>query len=794
MHGAALNGLYYGKPIDLSNNFGYLVDKYHRQYLQATVFKSDTKPFERYYVQETHTTTTTEYTANGLGQDAVLRGISKDEEYRLKQGEYLLINYTSSTSTEGDKKTVINEVYSWDRRDDKGNIIGTIIKPNFELIDSDTYRSTHAWNKTSGFDFSDTAITQPQGMFTMGTDQQIEIREVVNVTLDNEQTNIYWERNDEVVGANDRIIFNFDEDPVVYNGNPVYTAYTLKDGEYFYYTNKDKTDIAYYGSGTRIKCTPNTPVIFKSSRDAIISAEEIATNGLSAAIPWRTYNFSNTGDIDKSLVLTEYQYKNLLPGNTLNGVSHETLEPASIELNIGNNWQKIKGAKFTIDGATSYLPAVSLNATEESNTISWEIRSRLEINTGPTKIQQLYKKDGEYSDHITLYYKEAGITTTKELTPQTASATLAIKANKVLQSSRTELNTATIEYNESGGIIKEIFDCQIKVFNLQDIKDAENASVNFGNYDNGNFTKLSFNKMDSTHIGLPFTTINILVPKDHEGIIMIEDVKISTTSNNAAIRLIKSSGSETNEPLPPQIYNNNGSWWEGRTSTRALWATEGKVYAAGEIGSSAKFDQLKSHLFIREEESRAEAPDITIRHRYDYLNAKYYTYSAVLGASYDSSKVYCELLDEGGTGLTVFELKDGINIVRLVGSSKLQLIPDAQYADNVILGNLDIIYGSTPTTSAINPKLKYKLVDKATVDAQILADINKIDVDHQFYYNAIMSNDTMIDLNLADPDDTLENPFNWFDYNNINNKFVISEINAEYLPTGVTIARGSKLN
>ena len=791
LHGGALNGLYYGKPIDLSNNFGYLVDKYHRQYLQASVFKSDTKPFERYYVQETHTTTTADYTANGLGQDAVLRGIAKDEEYRLKQGEYLLINYTSSTSTEGDKKTVINEIYSWDRQDDKGNVIGTIIKPNFELIDSDTYRSTHAWNKTSGFDFTGAAITQPQGMFTMGTDQQIEIREVVNVTLDNEQTNIYWERNDEVVGANDRIIFNFDEDPVTYNGGTVYTAYTLKDGEYFYYTNRDKTDIAYYGSGTRIKCTPNTPLIFKSSKDAMISAEEIATNGLSSAIPWRAYNFSNTGDTNKSLVLTEYQYKNLLPGNTLSGVSTATLDPATIEINIGNNWQKIKGAKFIIDGATSSLPAVSLNASEEDDAISWEIRSRLEINVGPTKIQQLYKEDGKYSDHITLQYKEDGITKTVELTPQTAAATLAIKANKVLQSSRTELDTTTVEYNETGGITEKLYDCQVKVFNLQNITDAENTSISFGNYDNGNFTKLSFNKMDSSHQGLPFATVNILVPEDHEGIIMIEDVKISTTSNNAAIRLIKSSGSETNEPLPPQIYNNNGSWWEGRTSTRALWATEGKVYVAGEIGSNTKFDELKAHLYRRTEESRATAPDISARHRYDYLNAKYYTYESATAEAYDNTKVYCELLDIGGTDLTVFELKDGINIIRLIGSSKLQIIPDAQYADNVILGNLDIIYSGE---NAINPKLKYKLVDEASIDAQILADINKVDVDHQFYYNAVMSNDTMIDLNLADPDDTLENPFNWFDYNNINNKFVISEINAEYLPIGVTIARGSKLN
>ena len=56
-----------------------------------------------------------------------------------------------------------------------------------------------------------------------------------------------------------------------------------------------------------------------------------------------------------------------------------------------------------------------------------------------------------------------------------------------------------------------------------------------------------------------------------------------------------------------------------------------------------------------------------------------------------------------------------------------------------------------------------------------------------------MNNETALDLNVNDPNDTLENPLNWYNYNNMNNKFVISEINADYLNTGVTIARGSKL-
>jgi hypothetical protein len=102
-------------------------------------------------------------------------------------------------------------------------------------------------------------------MFTLGPNEQIETRDFVKVTLDKAGTNIYWERHDEVVGINDRIYFEWNEDPYFIDKNTkeekdegtantikFYSAYTLKDGEYFYYTNQDKNDIAYYGAGTKL--------------------------------------------------------------------------------------------------------------------------------------------------------------------------------------------------------------------------------------------------------------------------------------------------------------------------------------------------------------------------------------------------------------------------------------------------------------------------------------------------------------------------------------------------------------
>jgi hypothetical protein len=49
-----------------------------------------------------------------------------------------------------------------------------------------------------------------------------------------------------------------------------------------------------------------------------------------------------------------------------------------------------------------------------------------------------------------------------------------------------------------------------------------------------------------------------------------------------------------------------------------------------------------------------------------------------------------------------------------------------------------------------------------------------------------------IDMNPNDNKDTLENPLNWFNYNNINNKFVIAEIKADDLAENITIAKASR--
>jgi hypothetical protein len=120
-------------------------------------------------------------TANGLGRSANYKTISKDSEYQLQNGEYLLINYTDSkTDSSGvERKSVINKYYGE----------GDIIRPNFDIVDSLLYHNNHSYSKRDGFSFNE--VTNPEGLFTLGVNEQIEIRDIVQVNLDAENACLY---------------------------------------------------------------------------------------------------------------------------------------------------------------------------------------------------------------------------------------------------------------------------------------------------------------------------------------------------------------------------------------------------------------------------------------------------------------------------------------------------------------------------------------------------------------------------------------------------------------------------
>lgn len=319
-----------------------------------------------------------------------------------------------------------------------------------------------------------------------------------------------------------------------------------------------------------------------------------------------------------------------------------------------------------------------------------------------------------------------------ELTPQLIGGVytpLAIKANKVIYGSAEKTPVIEIKYAEDGTIDDVYYNCQLKVFDDEPLKDVTNGKLNLHNYGEGAYTKVSFEEMpnvsDDTKEPPEFASINAIIPEGNFGLIMFYNSKIGKDTRNIAIRLVNSDG----ENIAPAIYNNRDS---------------------------------------------DEGPDA------------WWT----AGESID--------VDGGGT-VTVYRLRKGINVVKISESCSIQIFPDHEKKDVLIFGDLDIVnYDLENGPGPINSKLSYKQTNVdgeglEAIERQILHDIRTIDSNHDFYYNALMNNDTELDLNPKDDADTLENPLNWYNYNNVANKFVVSEIDADYLPTGITIAKNSRL-
>lgn len=126
------------------------------------------------YVQNTSEESDNNY---GLGINGSYEGITADQEYKLDEGEYLLINYTSTSTDDSgtESSTVVNKVYK----------TGICIRPNFKLIDSATSHSSEgvSYSKKTGYNFTDVSEGNPDGLFSLSANEQIEIIEPVIVDL-----------------------------------------------------------------------------------------------------------------------------------------------------------------------------------------------------------------------------------------------------------------------------------------------------------------------------------------------------------------------------------------------------------------------------------------------------------------------------------------------------------------------------------------------------------------------------------------------------------------------------------
>ena len=636
------------------------------------------------------------YTKDGLGRDPDGSDISKDAAYQLQENEYLLINYTNSKTDESgnETKSTINKCYK----------CGDIIQPNFGIVDSLLYHKNHSYSKTSGFDFASLGnvkgydnFKNPEGMFTLSTDEQICIKEIVKIELDKNDSFLYWNRNDENPDAENNE-FTFDE---VYIDKPEQTtesepnAYTLKEGEYLYYTNAKKTNMAYYGAGSIIIKSEKTPKLIKNTSKGIVKAEDIMNNGLDA-IPWIGFRL---GEDKAKITVVENQYISLTEGDTFYGATGVNTQPNNVGgINLSNDWKNIGSAKykFAEEDAAITLPEIKING------IYWSARSRLDFNMGPTVAQKLHKKDRievytgtskapEY--YGTIQYGE---------NDDDKKSPIAVYANYISQYANHELKLADNLNPEFKLKVIKLADPEI----ITNSEASENTHiVNIGNYENGNtrYTKVSFAELEASG-GQELFKLNINVPAGEFGLIMFYYIENDdTVYNKANAAYIKAYNSSGKEVAGIKQFNVNAS-------------------------------SAKKYVFKR--------------------------------------------------GIQVIELKSNVSSISI-------------YTDNYNSNSAEgiIIFSELSLVKGINPKLSYQFDSLHENDAlaTLLADIQKAGVADTFYYNAPIDNENAIDLNNHLANETLLTPESWYDPNNVNNKFVVSEISADDLLTGITLSKASRL-
>lgn len=856
-----LSGIYKNNGVDLNSVPGKLRDNLRQGYTKITTINTqhNSTTLQNFYIPVIHDSDVAgEYTADGLGRDGKNSHIAVNSEYQLQENEYLLINYTDSSTDENnvETKTVINKYYGQ----------GTIIRPNFELTNSRTYNTSgHSWSKKDGFKF--TEVSNPDGMFTLGTNEQIEIREIAKIKLDG-IINLYWMLNSDDPNAYTQE-FKFDE---VYSDNEISApesgknAYTLKEGEYLFYTDQNKTDFAYYGAGSIIVKSGINQLKRNSSGSDKVSIEAVEQNWVETDIPWNT--FALTSD-DKAIYVIENQYLSLTSGDVLNFASKDIIETRSENhvLSLSKDldsseWVPVASAKYTLaEGGSKNLPVINIPG------LSWKIKSRLDFNMSSGNPQTLNE-----GDEIEVFYTNAS---TGRLENQTVVLKptkdgenkiipLTIQPNSLCLGAVSEIDvtqSSAIVDGELTDVINKDF--KIKITKRNEIVTKDGSTLSLNNYTNNDwlFTKYTFigepniddsdeNKQMKFSISesnrylikiINFGTSNegVFIGKKDEssgelkytGKILYSDQVV----NNQTVDL-----PEENKDIkiqsPYYLFGNFNNWannelfkFKAIDSNNlfielSLVGNDEFIIAKKNLKNSINLiDRLEENIL--EEDLNNLIEDFGGFGSFNVATKDFELFTSLLDDTFGlvmfywmfDDKVYSTTDDANKIkaqarivaydtnsrvdGLqkinseTEISKQSYINLQR--GFNMIKVYPNVQRLEiygtcgNIIFDNLRIV-------KDINPLLDYQLWKEPECETkldQLMFDIkNYGEVARDFYFSAPLLASTAIEINpLVATDTLLKNPLTWYDNNNTNNKFVISEIDTDYLKTGITIARTSRV-
>lgn len=322
-------------------------------------------------------------------------------------------------------------------------------------------------------------------MFAFGADEQVEIRKKAEVDLDVTDAAgnkipgniyVYWELNNEPdtglesgssrTGKTKFKFYNTDGSEAT-SGT---SSYTLKEGEYFYYTDKNKTDLVYYGPGTEIVRTGNMELL--KSTTQTFSSEDVINYGMAAGVPWVTIAV----DANKYITAKEYQYINLAEGDTLTKLNDQTT------FTIGSTYATVGttgSTEYIIGGEAGVLPTISVTDA------AWEVHSLLEFNLGPTTVQTLRNSDNVIDKITIVYAPKTGETVpaSKELQSSASNNLMSLKANYVCQAAYSPKDTTITLYDEDGNIESTPNDFKVRVFKQVEVTaGSDTTALNLHDY------------------------------------------------------------------------------------------------------------------------------------------------------------------------------------------------------------------------------------------------------------------------------------------------------------------------
>lgn len=380
------------------------------------------------------------YVAKTLGKDAETAVIADGEEYQLGEGERLYIEYKPSSTTEDATadQAAVTEVYGK----------GTIIRPSgFEtgFMDSTAYEALGNSHFKEVTFKTDANTTERIRLHSFGANEQVEIREFSRVVLDADSF-----KSDSAI----YLYKNFNNCPVLETGSGE-RVYTLKDGEYIFYTDKNKTEFAYFTSGTQVMLKGNITI----PEFDIVDIASIFESGMQA-IPWQYRKLY----ADDSLTFQEYQYINLGPEDTIKKI---TLTNSKADC-ISNAWQFCNNAEYSVAGSDkiySLAPVRVQEAGIASEGCGWEVCSTLVLDTNSSTAQTL-RNDGKVEAIITLESTSsigAGGSGQDEQTAKIraidAVHPVSFKTNLACQTSTNKLNIKDIysSANKANGLEFKVF-------------------------------------------------------------------------------------------------------------------------------------------------------------------------------------------------------------------------------------------------------------------------------------------------------------------------------------------------